>query len=320
MKVLKYTAAAVFVAAVALISGCSHETVEIKIKDNLVSSVFSVESGKTVSEILSEAEIGLGEKDEVKPALTEVITSSSDIVITRNSTVTVEADGKIKKLSVLGGRVSDAVRKAGVKLGDNDVVSPDADSFLTDGERITVTRRYAVRLFSDGKKKKYVTTAESVGSFLEERGIKLGKRDSVKPSEKTAVKDGMKITVTRVSQKTVTEKVVIKYSTDYIDDPDMDLGTAAVSVEGRNGLKKVTYRLTVTDGKVTGRRKLSEKIVKEPVNEVIRQGTRPPATEAPTDANGKREVSRQRVDDCDGSGHGYFVIKYSDGSVDYEEY
>lgn len=32
------------------------------------------------------------------------------------------------------------------------------------------------------------------------------------------------------------------------------------------------------------------------------------------------EVSRQAYDDCDGSGHGYYEITYSDGSVGYEDY
>ncbi len=32
------------------------------------------------------------------------------------------------------------------------------------------------------------------------------------------------------------------------------------------------------------------------------------------------EVSRQQYDDCDGSGHGYYEIIYSDGSVAYEDY
>lgn len=32
------------------------------------------------------------------------------------------------------------------------------------------------------------------------------------------------------------------------------------------------------------------------------------------------EVSREKYDDCDGSGHGYWEITYSDGSVAYEEY
>lgn len=32
------------------------------------------------------------------------------------------------------------------------------------------------------------------------------------------------------------------------------------------------------------------------------------------------ETGRQKFDDCDGSGHGYYEITYSDGSVKYEEY
>ena len=35
---------------------------------------------------------------------------------------------------------------------------------------------------------------------------------------------------------------------------------------------------------------------------------------------GKSEVSRQAYDDCDGSGHGYYEITYSDGSTAREEY
>lgn len=35
---------------------------------------------------------------------------------------------------------------------------------------------------------------------------------------------------------------------------------------------------------------------------------------------GKTVVSKQAVYDCDGSGHGYYTITYSDGSVEYEEF
>lgn len=41
------------------------------------------------------------------------------------------------------------------------------------------------------------------------------------------------------------------------------------------------------------------------------------AAQAP---QGKYEVSRQAFDDCDGSGHGYYEITYSDGSTAIEEY
>ena len=37
-------------------------------------------------------------------------------------------------------------------------------------------------------------------------------------------------------------------------------------------------------------------------------------------SQGKTVVSKQAVYDCDGSGHGYYVIKWSDGTETYEEF
>jgi len=51
--------------------------------------------------------------------------------------------------------------------------------------------------------------------------------------------------------------------------------------------------------------------------EAAAQAAQPQA--APS-GGGVIEVSRQAFDDCDGSGHGYYEITYSDGSVRTEEY
>ena len=44
------------------------------------------------------------------------------------------------------------------------------------------------------------------------------------------------------------------------------------------------------------------------------------AAAQPSAPQGKYEVSREAFDDCDGSGHGYYLITYSDGSTATEEY
>lgn len=44
------------------------------------------------------------------------------------------------------------------------------------------------------------------------------------------------------------------------------------------------------------------------------------AAAAQSAGSSKSEVKRQKFDDCDGSGHGYYEITYSDGSKGYEEY
>lgn len=319
---VKIIAASVLIAASVFIGGCSEKKIDIKITDALTESFFSARPDMTVSQLLSEAEITVGKGDRVTPSLSSVISSSADITILRKASVNVICDDKSHKVTLYGGKVSDALKEAGVKLSSLDKVDPESDTYLFDGEKIDVTRRNSVSLKADGKSKKYVTAAKTVGDFITERKLTLGKRDILTPSKDTVIKTGMKITLKRVDQKTVTEKKTIRYSTEYVESDSMDIGTSEVTVNGQNGVKEVTYRLIMTDGRETGRQKLSEKVIKEPVNEVITQGTREQATETQpeTNSNGKTEVSRQRVDDCDGSGHGYYVIKYSDGTEDYEIY
>lgn len=44
-----------------------------------------------------------------------------------------------------------------------------------------------------------------------------------------------------------------------------------------------------------------------------------PANESSAEG-GRTVVGRQTVDDCDGSGHGYYIISHSDGTTEYEDY
>lgn len=54
--------------------------------------------------------------------------------------------------------------------------------------------------------------------------------------------------------------------------------------------------------------------------EIQRQAEAAAAARAAAAANSKKEVKRQKFDDCDGSGHGYYLITYSDGSTGVIEY
>lgn len=46
----------------------------------------------------------------------------------------------------------------------------------------------------------------------------------------------------------------------------------------------------------------------------------PGSSTSDNEAEERTEVRREKYDDCDGSGHGYVEIYYSDGSMETEEY
>ena len=82
-------------------------------------------------------------------AYDEVSSEKSDKIksfINRANTVIIIVDGKTRKLAVTADTVGEALEKAGIKLGRDDVVSPSADTALTGKTKIFVKRvRYKIR-------------------------------------------------------------------------------------------------------------------------------------------------------------------------------
>lgn len=164
--------------------------------------------------------------------------------------------------------------------------------------------------------------------------------------EKAEIKGGSKVVVKRVEYKTKTEKVSVDYKTEEQESSSLASGETQVTQEGVKGEKTVTYKVKYVDGKEKSKEKTSEKVTKEPVNKIVTVGTavQSSAVEAPQQSQqsqqtqqsqkpqqsssaqssqasqGKTVVSKQAVYDCDGSGHGYYVIKWSDGTETYEEF
>ena len=153
--------------------------------------------------------------------------------------------------------------------------------------------------------------------FRSELKITLGEDDRVTPAATEKVTEGMKIVVNRVTFDTVAETEEIAYETSYENDSSMAKGQEQVSTKGENGEKEVTYQVTYVDGVEESREATGETVTKEPVNEVVKVGTK---EESSSGGSGRTVVSKKQFDDCDGSGHGYYEITYSDGSVEYEEY
>lgn len=64
----------------------------------------------------------------------------------------------------------------------------------------------------------------------------------------------------------------------------------------------------------------TEEAVREQIRQQAAAAAAAAAAQQSSGGSGVTEVKRQKFDDCDGSGHGYYEVTYSDGSVKYEEY
>jgi hypothetical protein len=97
-------------------------------------------SAATVSDLLNEKNIALGDKDYIFPAMDAKIFPGSKIIIERAMPISIEVDGKNIKLDTLGTNVRDAISEAGIVLSHADKVAPNTSSLLAPNLAIKITR------------------------------------------------------------------------------------------------------------------------------------------------------------------------------------
>ena len=298
------------------LSGCGKK-ISLKIQDGYTETQIEAPQDKTVGEILNLAEIKVGNQDQITPSLeTQIHDSGAEVVILRHADVTVDTGRKSYQVSMTGKKVEDALRQAKVIMDDNDTLNHQKDAFLQNGMSIQVTKRYAVSATINGDTQKYLTDAQTVGDFLEDQGITVGKHDMITTELTAKLKEGIRITVQKTDIKKEVRTEEIPFTTTVKYSSSMEEGTSKVTRAGVPGKKEVTYRVTYVDGKKEKETVLSEKVIRKQVAEVITRGTKKKVETR----NGKAVVSKQAVYDCDGSGHGYYIITYKDGSVEYEDF
>lgn len=312
-QILKAVILMLAVCTLLCLTGCGKE-VSVKIIDSNVVSEVQANTAMTVSEILAEAGVVLGEKDQTVPEAEEKLKDTTEITVKRYAKVTVKNGKEEKTVELVGGTVADAVREAGFVTDEKLRADADEKDFLTDGAVISLISSAEVKLTADGKTESLYTFAGTVKEFLEEQKITLGDDDEVSPKLKSKIKSGAEIVVKRVEYKEETKTETVSFSTKETKDSSLKAGTKKVTREGVNGEKEVTYKVKYVDGKEVSKEVISEKITKEPVDKLVTVGS------AQQQSGGKTVVSKQAVYDCDNSGHGYYVITYSDGSVEYKDF
>ena len=229
--------------------------------------------GDTVEQVLLENSIVLKDADEITPARETVVEGDTQVEIRRACQVVVLADGKQTTVTRIGGTVEDALKEAGVTVGEEDSLNYDKDEPLFDKMHIRVTRMMKVRITADGETREVETSAQTVEDVLKKFQVELDEDDRVEPEAKTKVAEGMEITVRRVEVKEEVKTEEVPFETQYQDTDSLYEGETQVKTQGVAGEKEVTYQVTFVDGEEESWEAASEKVTKEPVAEVVLRGT-----------------------------------------------
>lgn len=171
-----------------------------------------VTRAKTVSALLTEAGVVLGEGDVVTPALTTPLVDGAVVRLRRARSVTLVVDGVSSALRTHLTNPADILTAAGYNLSLRDRITVDgtpADptslaQWPVPASQIAVRRALPLTIDDDGALMVFESAGETVGEALYEAGITLYLADAVAPGLDAPLARGMHIAIRRSRPVTIT--------------------------------------------------------------------------------------------------------------------
>lgn len=160
--------------------------------------------------------------------------------------------------------------EAGLALDEDDTYTTQSGLGVSE---ITVQRSQQITVDNGGEILQVNAKEETVGQLLERLNIQLVDGVQVSELPETELQDGMEITVSRTVTALETFTTRIPYETTYRYDETMPAGVEVVVTPGREGQLSNAANVVYVDGEETGRTIVEQKVVAQPVNEVIAVGT-----------------------------------------------
>jgi len=202
-----------------------------------------------------------------------ILVTLSTVIISTRKTITVSVDGTDKKIVTLSSSYRAALKNNGIIVGPKDKTTPSLDSRVENQGKILIKRAVKVAVDVDGKHLSIQSAEDNVQKMLQAEGVGLQEFDKVNPSKDIALKDGLKVVVTRVQTKDIKEVKTMDYTTTIKNDEEMEKGNNKVLQEGQPGEKETVSRVIYENGKEISRKVISEIVKKQPVEKIIAMGT-----------------------------------------------
>ncbi len=168
--------------------------------------------------------------------------------------------------------VGEALHQAGVTVYLGDEVRPGLGEPVSAYMRLIIRRSTPLVIHADGQTLQTRTRAHTVADVLAEEGIFLSGLDEVSPPLAAAVREGMRIKVTRVSEFVQVEDERLPYETIYVPDDNLEIDHRRVVTPGRPGIFRRRYQVRIEDGIEVGRELIDAWVAQSPITNVIAYG------------------------------------------------
>jgi resuscitation-promoting factor RpfB len=234
----------------------------------------------SVRDVLAHEGLTVGPHDLVSPAPSARVHDGEHLVVRFGRQLTITADGQRRVYWTTALTVDQALAQLGLRDSDAALsVSRDAPLGRR-GLSMTLTTPKEVVVDVDGRQVEQVTTATTVGVLLQQLGITLGPEDKVSVPLTAPLQAGLSLSVTRIltREQVVAQRIRMPLTSRKLS--SLAKGKVRIVHRGRPGTQLVTYELVYENGKLVARAPILVVVLKAPVRQVQRVGTKASASAA----------------------------------------
>ncbi|WP_156384166.1 resuscitation-promoting factor [Marmoricola sp. Leaf446] len=230
----------------------------------------------SVGDVLAAEGIEPGKHDSVVPGPATDVRDGSEIAVRLGRPLTLAVDGEEKTLWTTATKVSSALSQLGLRFGGAALSVSRGAEIDRGGLALEVTTPKKVVLkYGAEKATRHNLAVSTVGELLAETGVKVDRNDVVRPSRGAELEDGDRVVVVKRGEKTkrVADET-IQAGTVRREDDSMPEGETKTVREARDGVRDVTYKTTFRNGKAVRTVVVSSRVVREPVDAIVKVGTK----------------------------------------------
>jgi uncharacterized protein YabE (DUF348 family) len=257
-------------------------------------------NGDTVGQVLKDQGISLRSHDEVAPAVDQPVHDGTSIAVRYGKPLQLDVDGDTTTYWVTATDVRNALQEIDRSFDRAHLSVSRGAGITRDGLRISIATPKRLTFVIGGRKAVHRTVpAYTVAQALRALDVKLGKHDVVHPGLHRTLNQGDKVVLDRIRiVRRHVDGESVPFTTVTRDDSSMASGSSTVTRSGRDGLRNVTYRIMFRNGHLVARTVLSQHVLREPVPQIERVGTK---TAAPSYAGGN--TVWDRLAQCESGGN-----------------
>nr|WP_229898191.1 resuscitation-promoting factor [Streptomyces finlayi] len=251
-----------------------------------------------VTELLEKEGLHIGEHDLVAPGPGQTLASGDEVVVRYGRPVVLTLDGERRQVWTTAQTVDGALKQFGVRAEGAYLSASRSAAIGRKGLTLDVRTERTLTVMADGREHTIRTNAATVEEAVGEAGISLGTEDTTSVPMDSFPRDGQTVTVMRITGSKEIREEPIDFKVIRKDDASIFKGTEEVERAGVKGSRKVTYVLRTVNGVKQKPKKFSEEIAREPVDQVVRVGTKP----MPTSVAGADGLNWDGLAQCESGG------------------